>query len=106
MHTEREGELMRIVGSKAAVAFAVEVRWPEGPAVEIWVGGQCVTPFDVRPYLPAFLHRLEASEAHLRRPDTFLHHEGELSGLSIREGFSLLAGEGAPGLHRALRWLD
>lgn len=97
---------MRIVGSKDAVGFVMGEHQPEGIAVEVWAGGQCLTPFDALPYLPAFLPRLQASEAQLRHPSTFLRHEGELSEHSIQDAFALLAGEAAPELHRALRWLD
>lgn len=97
---------MRIVGSKDAVGFVFEEHSPEGIAVEIWAGGQCLTPCDTFPYLPAFLPSLQASEAQLRRPSPFLGYEGALSGHSIPDAFALLASDGVPELHRALRWLN
>jgi hypothetical protein len=98
---------MRIVGSKEAVGFVIDEHHPEGwIAVEIWAGGQCLTPVDALPYLPAFLPGLRASETQLRRPSTFLRHEGELSEHSIPGAFALLASDGAPELQGALRWLN
>ncbi len=97
---------MKTVGAKATFAFVVEERQADGVAVEIWAGNQCLTPNDRYPFLPAFLPRLEASEARLRRPDALLQHEAELSELSIQAAFDLLSSQEAPALHEALRWLD